>query len=79
MAKDLDLTSASTAGDAARADSGRNGVNGVAASAPGVAKARAIPPATTGSGIELDVLYTPESIGELDPRADIGQPGQYPF
>lgn len=37
------------------------------------------PPASTSSGIELDVLYTPDSIAHLDFDRDIGQPGQFPF
>ena len=35
--------------------------------------------ARTSSGLELDVLYTPESISHLDPLRDIGLPGEYPF
>jgi methylmalonyl-CoA mutase N-terminal domain/subunit len=38
-----------------------------------------IKPARTSSGLELDVLYTPESIRHLDSLADIGLPGEYPF
>ncbi|HXD89826.1 MAG TPA: methylmalonyl-CoA mutase family protein, partial [Candidatus Binataceae bacterium] len=37
------------------------------------------PPAHTSSGLDLDVLYTPESIRNLDPLEDIGSPGKYPF
>ena len=37
------------------------------------------PPAYSSSGIELDVLYTPASISNLDPTDDIGAPGRYPF
>jgi methylmalonyl-CoA mutase N-terminal domain/subunit len=37
------------------------------------------PPAHTSSGLDLDVLYTPESIRNLDPTEDIGSPGKYPF
>ena len=33
----------------------------------------------TDSGIEVDVLYTPENITEVDYLRDIGFPGQYPF
>lgn len=40
---------------------------------------RPIPSAHTSSGLELDVLYTPESIKDLDPLQDIGLPGEYPF
>jgi methylmalonyl-CoA mutase N-terminal domain/subunit len=36
-------------------------------------------PARTSSGLELDVVYTPESIKHLDPLTDIGLPGEYPF
>jgi methylmalonyl-CoA mutase N-terminal domain/subunit len=31
------------------------------------------------SGIEVDPLYTPSSIGETGSQDDIGKPGQYPF
>jgi methylmalonyl-CoA mutase, N-terminal domain len=37
------------------------------------------PSARTSSGLELDVVYTPESISHLDPLQDIGLPGEYPF
>src|SRR5216684_560756 len=39
------------------------------------------PPASayTSSGLELDAVYTPTSIGHLDPLEDIGLPGEYPF
>ncbi len=40
---------------------------------------RDIPPAKTSSGLELDVLYTPQSLRDNDPLADIGLPGDYPF
>ena len=33
----------------------------------------------TGSGITLKRLYTPEDTADIDPAADIGTPGQYPF
>ncbi|MGA2410546.1 MAG: methylmalonyl-CoA mutase family protein [Candidatus Binataceae bacterium] len=35
--------------------------------------------AATSSGIAVDPAYTPESISHLDPLADIGLPGEYPF
>jgi methylmalonyl-CoA mutase, N-terminal domain len=38
-----------------------------------------IPPASTSSGLPLDVLYTPESVRHIDPLADGGLPGEYPF
>src|SRR3990172_8229296 len=38
-----------------------------------------IPPAKTSSGLELDVLYTPESLRDNDPLTDVGLPGEYPF
>ena len=76
MAQELNPTSAPTAGGASNRE---RGGNGAAAASTNNGKARAIPPATTGSGIELDVLYTPESIRNLDPNDDIGTPGQYPF
>jgi methylmalonyl-CoA mutase N-terminal domain/subunit len=40
---------------------------------------REIPAARTSSGLDLDVVYTPESIKDLDPSQDIGLPGEYPF
>jgi methylmalonyl-CoA mutase, N-terminal domain len=40
---------------------------------------RPLPSARTSSGLELDFLYTPESIKHLDPLQDIGLPGEYPF
>ncbi len=40
---------------------------------------KTLTPARTSSGLELDVVYTPESIRHLDPLADIGLPGEYPF
>jgi methylmalonyl-CoA mutase N-terminal domain/subunit len=36
-------------------------------------------PTTTVSGVEIEPLYTPESLGEFDPETDLGYPGQYPF
>ncbi len=36
-------------------------------------------PPTTVSGVPVDALYTPDSIGPFDPEADLGYPGQYPF
>ena len=33
----------------------------------------------TGSGIPVNRLYTPEDTSDIDPDADIGLPGQYPF
>src|SRR5713226_4090960 len=41
--------------------------------------AKALPPAHTSSGFDLDVLYTPESLRNLEPSKDIGLPGKYPF
>jgi methylmalonyl-CoA mutase, N-terminal domain len=35
--------------------------------------------ARTSSGLELDIVYTPESVKHLDPLQDIGLPGEYPF
>jgi len=40
---------------------------------------RDIPTAKTSSGLELDVLYTPQSLRDSDPLTDIGLPGDYPF
>ncbi len=34
---------------------------------------------TTQSGVEVDGLYTPLDISELDSLADLGLPGEYPF
>src|SRR5947208_3985310 len=36
-------------------------------------------PPTTVSGVPVEALYTPEQLGELDPEAELGYPGQYPF
>ena len=36
-------------------------------------------PPTTVSGVPIDALYTPDSLGEFDPDAELGYPGQYPF
>jgi methylmalonyl-CoA mutase N-terminal domain/subunit len=38
-----------------------------------------IEPAQSSSGIDLDLLYTPASIGHLDSLVDVGLPGEYPF
>ncbi|MDY6834681.1 MAG: methylmalonyl-CoA mutase family protein [Chloroflexota bacterium] len=40
---------------------------------------RAVPPAETDSGIELDLVYTPDSIQDSNYIEDIGFPGDYPF
>jgi methylmalonyl-CoA mutase N-terminal domain/subunit len=39
---------------------------------------RAQPP-TTVSSVPIEALYTPESLDGMDPDADLGYPGQYPF
>jgi methylmalonyl-CoA mutase N-terminal domain/subunit len=36
-------------------------------------------PTTTVSGVEIEPLYTPDTLGEFDPDTDLGYPGQYPF
>jgi methylmalonyl-CoA mutase, N-terminal domain len=36
-------------------------------------------PPTTVSSVPIDALYTPESLPDFDPDADLGFPGQYPF
>src|SRR5919197_334821 len=36
-------------------------------------------PPTTVSGVPIDALYTPDSLGDFDPDTDLGYPGQYPF
>src|SRR5215510_6243953 len=36
-------------------------------------------PPTTVSSVPIDALYTPDSLPDLDPEADLGYPGQYPF
>jgi len=36
-------------------------------------------PAESSSGLDLDYIYTPGSIGHLDPSKDIGLPGEFPF
>jgi methylmalonyl-CoA mutase N-terminal domain/subunit len=38
-----------------------------------------IAPAKSSSEIDLDFIYTPESIRHLDPHDDIGLPGEFPF
>src|SRR5262249_23558473 len=44
------------------------------------AQARLRPqPPTTVSGVPVEALYTPEQLGDFDPDADLGYPGQYPF
>lgn len=35
--------------------------------------------AHTSSGIELETVYTPQSIAASDPQRDIGAPGEFPF
>ena len=76
MAKDL----VTNAGTLAPGQSASRSVttNGAEKRAANGAKA-APPPAHTSSGLDLDVLYTPESIRNLDPLEDIGSPGKYPF
>jgi len=76
MAKDL----VTNAGTLAPGQSASRSVttNGAEKRAANGAKA-APPPAHTSSGLDLDVLYTPESIHNLDPLEDIGSPGKYPF
>jgi len=64
-------------------ETGRNGADRTLAGAERqwrdrVAR-REIPPAKTSSGLELDVLYTPQSLDGNDPLTDIGLPGEYPF
>jgi methylmalonyl-CoA mutase N-terminal domain/subunit len=36
-------------------------------------------PTTTVSGVEIDALYTPDSLEGFDPDSELGYPGQYPF
>ena len=36
-------------------------------------------PPTTVSSVPIEALYTPDSLGNFDPDADLGYPGQYPF
>jgi len=33
----------------------------------------------TTSGLDIRDVYTPEDVGDLDPAADLGMPGEYPF
>ena len=33
----------------------------------------------TNSGLTIEELYTPEDVAALDPAADLGKPGEYPF
>src|SRR5437763_1733579 len=39
---------------------------------------RDVPP-TTVSSVPIEPLYTPDNLGDFDPDADLGYPGQYPF
>ena len=39
---------------------------------------RDVPP-TTVSSVPIEALYTPEDLEGVDPDADLGYPGQYPF
>ena len=73
MAKDLQTHTDKSAPPGAATTNAANGTptrNGAKA---------APPPASTSSGIELEVLYTPTSIRHLDPDRDVGLPGRYPF
>jgi methylmalonyl-CoA mutase N-terminal domain/subunit len=36
-------------------------------------------PTTTVSSVEIEPLYTPDTLGEFDPDTELGYPGQYPF
>ena len=36
-------------------------------------------PPTTVSGVPIEPLYTADHVADLDPDADLGHPGQYPF
>src|SRR5262245_57047706 len=36
-------------------------------------------PPTTVSGVPIEALYTSEHLGDFDPDADLGFPGQFPF
>ncbi len=36
-------------------------------------------PPTTVSGVPIEPLYTGDHVADLDPEADLGYPGQYPF
>ena len=36
-------------------------------------------PPTTVSGVPIEPLYTADHVADLDPEADLGLPGQYPF
>lgn len=36
-------------------------------------------PTTTVSGVEIDPLYTPDSLNGFDAESDLGYPGQFPF
>ncbi|HBI43753.1 MAG TPA: methylmalonyl-CoA mutase [Planctomycetales bacterium] len=36
-------------------------------------------PPTTVSSVPVDALYTPDSLGGLNPKTDLSYPGQYPF
>src|SRR5262245_18814912 len=34
---------------------------------------------TTVSGVPIEALDTPETLGPFDPESDLGYPGQYPY
>lgn len=38
-----------------------------------------VPPATTTSGLDLDVIYTPSDLEDFDYLRDLGFPGEFPF
>ena len=42
-------------------------------------KSSSLQPAFTESGIEAELLYTPEDVGDIDYDRDIGMPGEPPF
>ncbi|MBI3968273.1 MAG: methylmalonyl-CoA mutase [Chloroflexi bacterium] len=43
------------------------------------ATSRPVRPAQTHSGLDVDLLYTPEDVAGLDYERDLGFPGEYPF
>ena len=81
MARELDTHTESPA--TAGAKTSQNGADDAFATAERRWRERVasrdIPPAKTSSGLDLDILYTPRNLRDIDQLNDIGLPGDYPF
>ncbi len=81
MARELDTHTESPA--TAGAKTSQNGADDAFATAERRWRERVasrdIPPAKTSSGLDLDILYTPRNLRDIDQLNDIGLPGEYPF